>query len=291
MYLMRSIVNRADKNLLISVGIIIVIFVGGYASLVAYTGFTSPFSIVMSQSMQHDPDQSEIGSIDTGDIVIVMDPSKAEIQSYVDGTKSGYESFGDYGSVIIYNRGGNQNPVIHRAIIWLEYNPANDTWSAPSLQGYEGTWYYQYIDELGNVQINNSDWNNIRGTLYFEDITASEKDVRISLDNLQKKSGFLTLGDNPKTNLNFDQESSIIDHAIGYEDIRSIPVLEIPWLGTIKILVNGGENLEDVPNSLPSLIMLFVTVFGFLMLIDAVSLFRNKALLDERLSRMNRWKR
>lgn len=291
MYLMRSIVNRADRNLLISVGIIIVIFVGGYASLVAYTGFTSPFSIVMSQSMQHDPDQSEIGSIDTGDIVIVMDPSKAEIQSYVDGTKSGYESFGDYGSVIIYNRGGNQNPVIHRAIIWLEYNPANDTWSAPSLQGYEGTWYYQYIDELGNVQINNSDWNNIRGTLYFEDITASEKDVRISLDNLQKKSGFLTLGDNPKTNLNFDQESSIIDHAIGYEDIWSIPVLEIPWLGTIKILVNGGENLEDVPNSLPSLIMLFVTVFGFLMLIDAVSLFRNKALLDERLSRMNRWKR
>ena len=145
--------NKADRNLLISIGIIAVIFIGGYASLVAYTGFSTPFSIVMSQSMQHDPHQSEIGSIDTGDIVIVMDPSKADIQSYIDGTKSGYTSFGDYGSVIIYNRGDNQNPVIHRAIIWLEYNPVNDTWSAPSLNGYDGSWYCQYFDEVGSFML------------------------------------------------------------------------------------------------------------------------------------------
>ena len=208
-------VNKADKNLLISVGIIIVIFVGGYASLVAYSGFSSPFSIVMSQSMQHDPHQSEIGCIDTGDIVIVQDPSKAEIQSYIDGTKSGYQSFGDYGSVIIYNRGGNQNPVIHRAIIWLEYNPENDTWSAPSLLGYSGAWHYEYIDENGETVINNSDYNNIRGILYFDDITVSLKDVNISLDGLEKKSGFLTMGDNPETNTTFDQASSIIDHQVG----------------------------------------------------------------------------
>ena len=89
--------NKADRNLLISIGVIIIVFVGGYASLVVYTGMTSPFSIVMSQSMQHDPDQSEIGSIDTGDIVIVRDPDKTQIQSYVEGTQSGYRSFGDYG--------------------------------------------------------------------------------------------------------------------------------------------------------------------------------------------------
>ena len=50
--------NKADRNLLISIGVIAVIFIGGYASLVAYTGFSTPFSIVMSQSMQHDPHQS-----------------------------------------------------------------------------------------------------------------------------------------------------------------------------------------------------------------------------------------
>ena len=267
------------------------IFIGGYASLVAYTGFSTPFSIVMSQSMQHDPHQSEIGSIDTGDIVIVMDPSKADIQSYIDGTKSGYTSFGDYGSVIIYNRGDNQNPVIHRAIIWLEYNPVSDTWSAPSLNGYDGSWYCQYFDENGNPHTNENDYNNLRGTLYFEDITASGKDVHINLDNLEKKSGFLTMGDNPETNTTFDQTSSIIDHPIGYDDIRSVPVFEIPWLGTIKILLNGGRNLEDVPNSLPSLVMLFMTVFGLLFLIDALTLYRNRQALKEELRKSYQWKR
>ena len=283
--------NKADRNLLISIGVIAVIFIGGYASLVAYTGFSTPFSIVMSQSMQHDPHQSEIGSIDTGDIVIVMDPSKADIQSYIDGTKSGYTSFGDYGSVIIYNRGDNQNPVIHRAIIWLEYNPVNDTWSAPSLNGYDGSWYCQYFDESGNPHTNENDYNNLRGTLYFEDITASGKDVHINLDNLEKKSGFLTMGDNPETNTTFDQTSSIIDHPIGYDDIRSVPVFEIPWLGTIKILLNGGRNLEDVPNSLPSLVMLFMTVFGLLFLIDALTLYRNRQALREELRKSYQWKR
>lgn len=283
--------NRADRNLLISIGVIVVIFVGGYASLVAYTGYSSPFSIVMSQSMQHDPHESEIGSIDTGDIVIVVDPSKADIQSYIDGTKNGYTSFGDYGSVIIYNRGNNLNPVIHRAIIWLEYNSGSDTWSAPSLNGYDGTWYCQYYDEAGNLHTNENDYNNLRGTLYFEDITVAGKDVHINLDNLEKKSGFLTMGDNPETNLTFDQSSSIIDHAIAYEDIRSVPVFEIPWLGTIKILINGGQNLEDVPNSLPSLVMLFVTVFGFLFLVDAFTLYRNRTALKEKLRKMDQWKR
>ena len=68
-------------------------------------------------------------------------------------------------------------------------------------------------------------------------------------------------------------------------------MFEIPWLGTIKILVNGGQNLEDVPNSLPSLIMLFVTIFGFLMLIDATSLYRNKILLNDELRRIRQWKK
>ena len=78
-----------------------------------------------------------------------------------------------------------------------------------------------------------------------EDITVSQKDVSIDLDTLEKSSGFLTMGDNSETNPNFDQPN-IVDHTISYEDIRSVPVMEIPWLGTLKILVNGGNNLEYV---------------------------------------------
>lgn len=282
----RGTVNKADRNLLISVGVIVIVIVGGYASLVAYTGFTTPFSIIMSQSMQHDPHQSDIGSIDTGDIVLVMDPDKTEIYSYVEGTQNGYQSFGDYGSVIIYDRGTNQNPVIHRAIVWLEYNAESDTWSAPSLANYNGTWYCIPNDGTGQT----TDWNDLRGTLHFEGITVSGKDVSINLDSLEKSSGYLTMGDNPSTNLSFDQPG-IISHAVGLDDIESVPILEIPWLGTIKIMMLGGDNLEDVPNSLPSLIMVFVTIFGFLILIDGFSLFKNRSYLVEKLREVRQWKR
>lgn len=278
--------NKSDRNLIIAVGVIAVVIVGGYASLVAYTGFTSPFSIVMSQSMQHDPHESQIGCIDTGDIVLVMDPEKAEIYSYVEGTQNGYTSFGDYGSVIIYDRGSNQNPVIHRAIVWLEYNANSNSWSAPSLAGYNGAWGCIVDGEAVAA-----DPNNLRGVLWFEDITASGKDVSIDLTSLPHQSGYLTMGDNPVTNTSFDQASNIVSHLIAYEDIRSVPIVEIPWLGTIKILLNGGQNLEDVPNSLPSLVMLIAIVFGFLILIDALSLCKNRTILKKRLDEELQWKR
>ena len=103
--------NRSDRNLIIAIGVVFVIVVGGFVGTIMYTGMTTPFSVVMSQSMQHSQTESEIGVIDTGDVVMVMDPSKTQIYSYVEGTQNGHSSFGDYGSVIIYNRGGNQNPV------------------------------------------------------------------------------------------------------------------------------------------------------------------------------------
>lgn len=276
--------DKANRNLIVSMVVIAVIIIGGYASLVVYTGFTSPFSVVMSQSMQHDANQSELGSIDTGDIVLVMDPSKCEIQSYVEGTQTGYKSFGDYGSVIIYNRGEGQNPVIHRIILWLEYDPLNDTWSAPSLQGYNGVWRCEYEGSY------HYDLGNLHGTLIFENITASGKTVSIDLDSLEKSSGFLTMGDNNITNNYFDQ-LEIIDHLVSYDDIRSIPVMEIPWLGSIKILMNGGNNLQYVPNSLPTLVMCFALLFGILTLIDSISLFKNESYIRCGLVRIAQWKR
>lgn len=281
--------NKSDRNLLIVIGAVLVIIVGGYAGLVSYTGFSAPFSVVMSQSMQHEQTQSEIGTIDTGDVVIVQDPSKAEIQSYVDGTKSGYSTFGDYGSVIIYNRGGDQNPVIHRAIVWLEYDPSTDTWSAPSLEGYSGSWYYAYYENGNRVEVQN-EFTNIRGELVFEEITQSGKTVSVNVDNLEKSSGFLTMGDNI-SNYYFDQERipGAIGNLISYDEIRSVPIFEIPWIGTLKIMVsNGGQNLEYVTNSLPSLLMCIITVFGFLMLLDGTTLYRNQMGMRYRLEMRSR---
>ena len=277
--------NRSDRNLVIAIGVVFVIVVGGFVGTIMYTGMMTPFSVVMSQSMQHSQTESEIGVIDTGDVVMVMDPSKTQIYSYVEGTQNGHSSFGDYGSVIIYDRGSNYNPVIHRAIVWLDYNPGTDTWSAPSLDGYAGTWYYE--DETGQ-RVRNPDPYNITGTLVFEDITVSGKDVEINVDSLNKHSGYLTMGDNTRNNY-FDQVSILgVQHdLVSMDDIRSVPFLEIPWLGTLKILIsNGGENLEYVTNSLPSLIMCIIVIFGFLMLLDGLTLYRNQKGLIYRISRV-----
>ena len=59
-------------------------------------------------------------------------------------------------------------------------------------------------------------------------------------------------------------------------DIRSVPILEIPWAGTTKILLkNDGENLEYVPNSLPSLILAFIVIISLILIVDAIFLRKN----------------
>ena len=273
--------NRENRHFLISMGVIVVIVVGGYAGLVAYTGFSLPFSTVVSESMQHDNGESQIGTIDTGDIVIVMDPSKTEIQSYVVALDTGYESFGTYGSVIIYDRGSTKNPVIHRAIVWLDYNSETDTWSSEELANSSISWCCIYTNENGEIVKNEDDAYNIRGTLYLEDVYG--KNPYINLDSLQKTSGYLTMGDNPVTNTNFDQSSGIVNYLISESKINSVAVAEIPWLGALKLLFNGSTHLSHVPNSLPSLAMAIILLFSIVLIFDFATLFRYRKVCTEKL--------
>ena len=266
----RRSVNDENRKMIFVLIAVAAIIVGGYASLISYTGMSTPFSVVMSQSMQHDTERSELGCIDTGDVVIVKNKANATIQSYVIGTTTGYSTFGDYGSVIIYERNSSSNPVIHRAIVWLDWDQSSGRWSSQELQKYKGEWYCS----VDGVQEKN--YADLRGTLVFKDLTQSGKNVSVNLNNLGKESGYLTLGDNPKTNMSFDQVSGIISHPIGYEDIRSVPVLEIPWLGTIKLFINGNTtNLSYVPNSLPSLMMTIFSIIGAVLLIDVTLQWKN----------------
>ena len=71
-----------------------VILVGGYAGLALYTGFSTPFSVVMSESMQTQH-PFRIGCIDTGDVVLVRSLEKAET-SPTSIDQDGYKTFGDY---------------------------------------------------------------------------------------------------------------------------------------------------------------------------------------------------
>ena len=104
------------RDILIAV-IVMAIVIG---SLWGYTGNWPPMVVIESNSMMHGKD-SNIGIIDTGDLVLVKEDN--DIETYIDGYKSNYQTYGSYGDVIIFKKNGLEDtPVIHRAVVWLEYN-------------------------------------------------------------------------------------------------------------------------------------------------------------------------
>lgn len=222
------------------------------------SGTSVPFTVVESQSMQHSDTHSEIGVIDTGDMVLVrtLDKNGGNVTTFVEGYHSDEKSFGKYGQVIVYYR-ENHNPVIHRAMLYLERNPDGITWSAPSLEHYK--------DKNGNqLWWNKSmDYNNLYGNILLTDDWENPTFTsQVNLNAMKADSGYLTMGDN---NGYFDQ-NGIFKDLIEDEDIKSIAWKEIPWLGTIKFALNNNHEAIDrldtyAPNSMPNLgLSMFMTI-------------------------------
>lgn len=89
--------------------IIVAVVVGGG---IAITG-TWPFMVAV-----------ESGSMEPhlypGDVVFLLSPARnGGVVTWVEGAKKGYESFGDYGDVIVYKPNGYGKPIIHRAIAYV----------------------------------------------------------------------------------------------------------------------------------------------------------------------------
>ena len=235
------------------VGIVIIVFLGLVYYINDNSGVNPPFTVVESQSMQHIDDKSELGIIDTGDMIYVQSPDKCDIISYVDGYKTGYKTFGDYGSVIVYKRDSG-NPVIHRAILEVQWN--NDHWDIESLQNYD--------PDLWDIDGTHNCTGITSGTLHFKiRNNYHNKDCTIEFDgtnSLYHQSGYITLGDN---NESFDQSSGIMPRQpITKEMIKSVASTEIPWLGCLKLLVNGKEDRIEAhaPNSIECLEILFISI-------------------------------
>ena len=107
------------REAMISISLVVIILSG----LWAITGSWPPLVVVESNSMIHSED-GEIGAIDAGDLILVTAPERAAriitfAESIQDGNPhNGHESHGMPGDVIIYKKnGGNDTPVIHRAIL------------------------------------------------------------------------------------------------------------------------------------------------------------------------------
>lgn len=256
--------NKDLRDVLIIISVVVIILVAAIGALFTYSGMGSPLTIVESKSMQHSDTNSQLGIIDTGDMIVMVDPSKTSITTYVEGSQNGYQKFGDYGDVIIYNRNDGRNPVIHRAIIWLDYND-NGTWSAPSLKNFpKERW-----------DVTNGDYNSMSGTLTINGLGWRHLSASINLNNLQHHSGYLTNGDNNHYNditTYFDQSTSIADSVgpIEKNNIKAVAGLELPWLGCIKLYLSN-INVDMIPvNSIPCFFVMIVDILMFFVVLSII---------------------
>jgi len=185
----------------------------------SYTGqwFDAPMVAIESGSMMHrDEPFGRLGTIDAGDMVLLVKVnSKDDIltrgydySGEMAKGEGGFQSYGDYGDVIIYRKYGNteEDQIIHRAMCWIEYHKEYETYS---------------VDEWG---IDNESY-----------ITISE----LGLNQYKPShSGFITKGDNPITNDRCDQAGGICSEPIKPEWITGKARFELPWIGTINLLFN-----------------------------------------------------
>jgi signal peptidase len=223
----------------IAIAALIVAIVMGI--LYAYSGVWPPPVVVESQSMSHNPEgerlnlpPSQIGVIDGGDMVIVKKvSSKNEITTYVQGLKTGYQTYGSYGDVVIYKPPQdiryNPTPVIHRAVVWVEYNQKTNSWDVPDLNVF-----------------------NSKSLISIPNYGYSSVTVYINLTILPHSSGFITMGDHNAAMYyhgghETDQESGICFSPVQFDWIIGVARGELPWFGGLKLWLSG--NTGGVPEN------------------------------------------
>ena len=236
------------KDILVALVAIAIIM----TSLYAYTGIWPPMVVIESGSMQHSNDQSYVGVIDTGDIVLVKESSFSDITTYVEGRATGYERYGDYGDVIIYRPLGQDiTPIIHRAVLYLQWNDSH-SFDVPGLRGL--TYGTDYITDSGT-------WYGIHDHIEIHDYGYEHKNLVIRVGTLIKyqHSGYISAGDhNVARGYGADQNTGICPEQIETKWIVGTAVGELPWFGLIKLSFSGSLNENPAP--LNSWIMLAISI-------------------------------
>jgi signal peptidase I len=257
---------------LVAVAIIVVLLVG----LFAYTQNWPPVYVVESDSMQHGS-SDVLGLINTGDLVLAQKIDSSQITTYVFGMRTGYSTYGEYGDVILYEPNGiDTTPIIHRAIIFLAYNPAtqgyNATFPAGTPCGSEANAVYN-LTPTPTGPLGCADTSNLRDTtltMYNIGWLRATVVLDLSPDLLGAHSGYVTMGDN-----NYDGCSGSGSACMGLPDqnIGRSTLVEpgwiigvargmLPWFGALKLLLEG--NAAMVPPQ--SWQFLGITVVGLILL-------------------------
>ncbi len=238
------------------------------------TGHWPPLVVIESKSMHHQSD-SELGVIDMGDLVLVKDiERRTQVKSWVEGKEEGYKTYNDYGNVIIYYKNGHKDetPVIHRAIVWVDFNDTGrnvDAYRRSGDASHLGSWDIPTMGLYGQ-----------KGTIWIPDfkfyIQGSGSSLPIDLNEILKgfderdeepHGGFLTKGD---ANGGIDQESlrdgrGQLVAPIKVNWIVGRAMGEIPWYGIIKLTYSDFDSFDESPQS--SKVGLFISIVVILVIL------------------------
>jgi signal peptidase len=252
----------------------VMIVAGLFLTMFAYSANWPPLVVVESRSMQHADGESYIGIMDTGDLVLVKKAfSRADVVTYFEGRLTNYRSYGDFGDVIIYMKGGSdkQTPIIHRAIIYLEANPDGASFSSWELgQLTEGVDF--------DFSVPTDTWMRITGNVQIHHFGFRSEELLIPISDIIREaeaagkpihSGYITKGD---FNRQVDQLLGISPNKepIKFDWILGVARGELPWLGIIKLTLTGGLPDYTPRNSIDALIVMIIVLVVMPLVIEVI---------------------
>jgi signal peptidase len=239
-------------------------------AMFAYTGLWPPLVVVESNSMMHGEDNhSNIGTIDTGDLVLVKKVnSVADVETYMNSQISGHKTYGDYGDVVIYKRGGSDasTPIIHRALIYLEINSDGTSYRSQSLR--------QAATDKWSTSDPTDTWDRLTSSLTINDVGYNHLSVTIDIHSLvsSHRSGFITKGDH---NLGTDQMYAAYG-PVDFEWVVGKARGEIPWFGLLKLWSTGSLGSPSPDNSVRDLWASLAIIVAAPIIIDISLTYREK---------------
>ncbi len=254
------------REALLAIGLIVILL----GAMVVMTGTTPPMVVVESGSMMHEP-EGAVGHIDPGDIILVMSLDRTSIVTWAEATEKGgsadgYRSHGMPGDVIIYRKnGGNDTPIIHRALLRATANLTEEAETPGVCQS--GVWDSSLSGPnreglcVITFDVPGTEVVNATSITLELDYPCHPHGTLIISDWEPEHTGFLTTGDNPTTNgCQIDQMRAIRSggdpHAPGSwglldENGRPVKTVridwvegvagpELPWFGAVKLAASAN---------------------------------------------------
>lgn len=242
------------------------------AGLFLYTGNWPPMVVVESGSMQHSSTYAYLGDLNIGDIVLVKKISSAsQVSTFVDGASTGVSSYGEFGNVIVYRPYGSHavTPIIHRAILYLQYNSSGGGYDVPSLQRLPiSQWYI--LTPGGKSH----DYLNVKYNIVILGVGYTHTPVSVPISSFLGKadySGFVTMGDHNHAvygENSTDQSLGIFPLPVKPQWIDGVAVGDMPYVGLIKLFLSGGIPSETPANSIEALIVIVTAVVAIPIALD-----------------------